>query len=156
MERRNSDWLKERVGYQGDDCLLWPFGKNWNGYGTLKYLDKITYAHRVMCILAHGEPPAPKSVAAHSCLNGGGKGCVNPRHLSWKSNSANQIDRHQQGTFRANQHGRKGRLTPQQVAQIRALKGRLNQREIAKQFGCSFQNVSMIQQGKTHTLTGRT
>jgi hypothetical protein len=148
---KRAEWLKERVGYQGDDCLLWPFAKNYNGYGNLKYAEgKWTYAHRLMCIYAHGEPPAPKSVAAHSCGNGG-KGCVNPRHLSWKSNAANQKDRHAQGTFRANDRGRTGKLTPKQVLEIRALKGKINQRLIGKRFGVSFQCISMIHQGKTWT-----
>lgn len=142
------DWLRAHIAYQGDDCLIWPFSKNWNGYGHVAINRQVKYAHRVMCIMAHGEPPAPKMVAAHSCGNGH-KGCVNPRHLSWKTNSENILERRQHGTSRSQHDGPPGRLTWEQVQEIRALKGKMNQREIAKRFGCSFQNVSMIQQGKT-------
>ena len=27
-------WLGERVGYDADECLIWPFGTS-NGYGVL-------------------------------------------------------------------------------------------------------------------------
>ena len=52
------DWINAHVAYAGDDCLIWPFSKNWNGYGHVGAGGgKIVYAHRMMCSLAHGEPP---------------------------------------------------------------------------------------------------
>lgn len=146
---RTFEWLKERVAHPGDDCLFWPFGRNWNGYGHLKPSGGPTvYAHRVMCELAHGEAPSPKHVAAHSCGRGSA-GCVNPRHLSWKTARENQIDREQHGTERRKVWWtNKGAVPPEHIAQIIALKGKKNQREIASMFGISYQHVSLIQQGK--------
>jgi len=74
-------WLKERVAYDGEECLIWPFSGNHQGYGHLGYFGKVVKAHRLMCILAHGEPPTPEHHAAHSCGRGH-LGCVHPGHLS--------------------------------------------------------------------------
>lgn len=104
-------------------------------------------AHRVMCILAHGEPPSPKHVAGHSCHNGSG-GCVNPRHLSWITASENLLQRRETGTLTKKRWNKKGTLTNQQIAQIVALRGKKNQREIGAMFGISYQHVSVIQNGK--------
>jgi hypothetical protein len=141
-------WLRDHSNYEGDDCLIWPFAKNWNGYGHVSIEGSNTaYTHRVMCIFAHGPPPTPKHQAAHSCNNGHG-GCVNPRHLSWKTNPENMADRHAAGTLTKRRWNRHGLVTPEQIAQIIALKGQKNQREIAAMFGISPQHVSTIQLGR--------
>lgn len=146
---RSFEWLKERASFSDDECLFWPFGRNWNGYGFMKpYLQRNAYAHRVMCELAHGEPPTPSHVAAHSCGRGSA-GCVNPKHLSWKTPRENQLDRRAHGTdLRHVWWTNKGGVPPDHIAKIRALKGKKNQREIASMFGISYQHVSLIQQGK--------
>lgn len=141
------NWLLAHVAHEGDECLIWPFGGNWNGYGHLKWGERIIKAHRVMCICAHGEPPTPKHVAAHSCKNGQ-QGCVNPRHLSWKTPSDNLMDRRRDGTLTKKRWTRYGRLSDADVAAICLLKPFANQREIGAMFGISYQHVSVIQQGK--------
>lgn len=149
------NFLRENVRYAGDDCLIWPFGGTWNGYGHLGYDGKMWKAHRLMCTLAHGEPPTPKHVAAHTCNNGQG-GCVNPRHLQWKTPRENLLDRRAAGTLTKKRWNKNGTLTDEQVAEICSLKGTMNQREIAAKFGISYQHVSIIQQGKlARQKTGR-
>lgn len=141
------DWLKARVNYAGDDCLKWPFGKNWNGYGNLVYEGKNWKANRVMCLLAHGKPPTPKHVAAHNC-NNGHLGCVNPKHLQWKTPRENLLDRRAAGTLTKKRWNNKGTLSEEDMAIIRLLKPYANQRVIGAIFGISYQHVSVIQQGK--------
>jgi len=140
-------WLKDLVGHTGDDCIIWPFSRTWNGYGHLGINGVLQKAHRIMCFLAHGNPPEPKYVAAHSC-NNGHLGCVNPRHLSWKTPRQNLLDRRAAGTLTKKRWTKKGTLTDDQIAQIIALKGQKNQREIAAMFGISYQHVSVIQNGR--------
>lgn len=134
-------FLRANVGYQGDECLIWPLSTP-NGYGALGYLGKQLYAHRFMCELAHGPAPEGKIEAAHTCGNGK---CVNPRHLEWKTPSDNQADRAAHGTKSTGSHGK---LTQAQVDQIKALRGKKPQREIAAMFGITRSNVSHIQTGK--------
>lgn len=138
-------FLAAHVDYQGDDCLTWPFGRT-SGYGVVPVESYPNYAHRVMCAMAHGEAPTPKHEAAHSCGNGH-LGCVNPRHLSWKTHAENQRDRIAHGTIQA---GHKRKLSFDDALKIRELRGKLSQREIGEMFGITRANVSYIQLGKTY------
>lgn len=132
------DWIKAHVAYKGDDCLPWPFAKdNRIGRGQLGWNGTRYWAHRLMCMFAHGDPPTPKHQATHTCGKGH-YGCCNPMHLEWATNSKNQLDRwRKNGSRLHNRGGQRGILTPAQQAQIVALKGKKTQVAIAKQFGVS-------------------
>src|SRR6185369_12863447 len=130
-------WLQEHVNHQGDACLIWPFaGDKRVNRGMLGHNGKHYWAHRLMCELAHGAPPTPKHQATHNCGKGHYK-CVNPRHLEWKTNSGNQLDRAKNGNALRNPHGPQSPLTPEQRAEIVALKGTMTQMAIAAKFGVS-------------------
>src|SRR5690606_2800217 len=66
----NAQWLSDHVDHNGDECLIWPFGRFANGYGQVCINKVNKVASREMCILANGEPPSPSHEAAHSCGNG--------------------------------------------------------------------------------------
>lgn len=147
-QSRNLQWLKDHVDFDGPECLIWPFGRRWNGYGQVGINRKIGYPHRYMCELVNGPPPTLKHVAAHSCHNGH-SGCVHPRHLSWITPRENLLQRREAGTLTEKRwQPRRSTLTPQQMAEIISLKGKKNQREIGKMFGISYQHVSVIQNRK--------
>jgi hypothetical protein len=140
-------WLKGHLEYEGDDCLIWPFCRDpGNGYGRLGYNGKPYWAHRFMCELAHGESPTPKHEAAHSCGNGH-EGCVNPRHLSWKTRAENQADRyiHNRKPKRAQRY----KLTWPDVHAIRALGRTEKTKDLAARFGVSTGNIRQILIGQT-------
>jgi hypothetical protein len=89
-------WLQEHVSYAGDECLEFPFGKNPEGYGTIK-VDGFASPHRWMCDRAHPDTKDNGPWALHSC----GKGhlaCVNPKHLYWGTAKDNQNDMVVHGT----------------------------------------------------------
>lgn len=111
-------WLEARLGFDGDECLIWPFSRNKAGYGQVHFRGKQANAHRAMCFLAHGEPPTPTHEAAHSCGRGH-EGCVNPRHLSWKTHVENEADKREHGTLRLGEHHWNARLSDSQVAALR-------------------------------------
>jgi hypothetical protein len=136
-------WLHERVHHAGDDCLIWPFSTNGTGYGRLGYEGRGYYAHRFMCDLAHGPAPDADHEVAHSCGNGMG-GCVNPRHLAWKTRSENQLDRRRHGTHVTSTWGARGKLSSEEKMEILALKGKLPQRAIAARYGVHFETISRI------------
>lgn len=143
-------WIQAHVNYDGDWCLIWPFG-GANGYGTFGgWVDGkkvFVYAHRYMCELVHGPAPSSDHEASHSCGRGH-EGCVHPRHVSWKTKSENQADRARHGTKST---GCRGKLTPEQAAEIMSLRGRMPQKDIAARFGISRANVSLIHCGKLWT-----
>lgn len=129
------DWLVAHTSYEGDDCLIWPFGRDDKGYGFLQAFDKIRKAHRVMAFMTLGSPPTKKHQASHSCGNGH-LGCVNPKHLRWKTNSENQLERYREhGRRECNQWGQTGKLTPEQIEVIKAERGKTTIMKLAERFG---------------------
>ena len=139
-------WIQQHVNYHYDDCcLIWPFGRHRDGYGTIIVDGKVTYAHRYMCKLVHGEPPSPKHHAAHNC-NRGHDACVNPHHLNWKTPGAN----HKEGEWHP-----KIKINADQAREIRDLKGLELVDVTAKRFGLSAITVRQIQSGRLWRVDGR-
>ena len=132
MTRKGSgaahQWLLDHVNYEGDECLFWPFSRA-DGYGQFSHLGEIYRANRYMCELAHGKPPTPKHQAAHSCGQGD-QGCINPNHLSWKTNGDNQLDRRSHGTKSSGP-----KVTPEMRARLVSLKKEKTEMELASMFG---------------------
>jgi hypothetical protein len=133
-------------GYEGDDCLLWPFGKSNNGYGTIhvvavgEHRQRKHFVHRLVCEHVHG--PAPKNAdAAHSC---GNRDCINPLHLRWASRTENMDDARAHGTIL----GLRAKLTPADIPSIRAaLATGRSVASIAAEFGVSDGCIYSIARG---------
>lgn len=140
-------WLLDRVDYESDDCLLWPFATARGGYGNFACMGERHYAHRYMCELTHGPAPSDTHEASHEC---GKSNCVNPRHLSWKTPTENHLDCRLHGTHVKHRSGNAGKVTRDQAAEIRSLKGVKTLKEIGQQFGLSESGVSNIWCGRRH------
>jgi len=114
-------WLESMSNHSADECLAYPFLINAQGYGYIGNAEKkgTSLASRIMCILAHGNPPHKDSYACHSCHKGN-QGCVNPRHLYWGDNRSNQMDRvDNENSNRGSRHGC-SKLSKADVLEIRA------------------------------------
>lgn len=136
-------WLQDHVSYSSDECLKWPFAYYPTGYGLinlnpLNKKSKATMASRYMCFLANGNPPTKDYQAAHSCGNGH-KGCVNPKHLSWKTRSDNEKDKIIHGTSNRGSGNGQSILDEEKVIQIR--NSTKNRGLIAEEFGVSLSTV---------------
>jgi hypothetical protein len=113
--------------------------------GTLAVIGgKQMVASRWMCVLAHGTAPTQKHEAAHSCGKGT-DGCVNPRHLSWKTPVENQADRVAHGTSNHGERNGKTKLTAEDIAAIRAAPADLN--ALVLRYGVSKGCISKIRSG---------
>lgn len=132
-------WIHDHVGYTGDDCLIWPFAKHPDGRAHMK----AGKPARIMCGLAHGDPPSRLHEAAHSCGRGHG-GCVNPRHLRWATPIENASDKFTHGTVVQGERHWSSKLTEDDVRSIRAQYGAKTMPELAKQYGVRISAIHKI------------
>lgn len=137
-------WIRSHASHEGDDCLAWPFTRNAGGYGTIWANGGHSTASRLMCIEANGVPPFPGAEAAHSC--GRGRfGCVNPRHLSWKTRQQNNAEKASHDSAKGEKNPQ-AKLTAAIVLDIRAAFDSRSMRppEISEHFGVGLANVYSI------------
>jgi hypothetical protein len=134
-QRFEAKYIKDNSG-----CWLWTASVGSHGYGQLYYKDhEIPIpSHQVAWLLHRGEIPKGLSVL-HKCNN---KLCVNPNHLYLGTDLDNTHDKITAGTMYYGDHLRK--LSEDQIQEIRNLKGKKKQWEIARMFGISQPNVSRI------------
>lgn len=135
------------LGYEGDECLPWPFARHTWGYGLIWADGKTLCVHTLVCEQKCGPRPTPEHQAAHSCGKGH-FGCVTKRHLSWKTRAENMADKLIHGTHNRGERQGRSKLTEAQVIEIRALRGVKKQREIAEQFAISLAHVCAVQTGR--------
>lgn len=130
------------------ECIEWPYAAS-DGRGHIYFRGRGTIASRVVCILAHGEPPTPTHEAAHSC----GKGhrlCVNPHHLRWATVIDNHADKRAHGTLLAGERTPAAKLTNAQVATIkRMIIDKVTDYKIARQFGMGDEAIRQIRLGNS-------
>lgn len=141
--------LNSALTHTGQNCLLWPYSGDRNGYGTIQYEGRTQLAHRIVCKLANGPPPTSTHDAAHSCGKGH-EGCVNPQHLRWATRAENMADCIKHGTSNRGERCGSAKLTREQVREIRALRSNgATLKELATQFGIGQQTVSHIHRRTT-------
>lgn len=132
-----------------DGCWEWTGGKNSDGYGHFHIKRKSYRAHRISFELFVG--PIPEGMyVCHSCDN---RACVNPSHLflgTQKDNVQDMYNKSRQSNKRAKgENNGQHKLTEQNIYQIREMiEQGYSQREIAKRFDVSHQQISDIKSGK--------
>lgn len=139
-------WLRDHANYAGDDCLIWPFAKNSLGYAIVDKKLGSGFGPRVMCQMAHGDPPTPDHEAAHSCGNGR-LGCMNPRHLRWLTHAENMSETLVHGTHNRGERNGQAKLSEHAVREIRRLAGIVPQLDLAERYDITSSHVSSIQSG---------
>lgn len=138
--------------YQGDDCLIWPYTRSIPGYGQMAFKGRRHNVSRLACMHHHGPPPTDTHQAAHNC-GGGRNGCVNPKHVEWKTPSENMADKVIHGTDNRGEKNYRSKLTKELVLEIVRLKDvdiklRGGQKAIAKRYGIDQSTVSDLWTGR--------
>lgn len=141
-------WIEKHSKYEGSDCLKWPFGVGDHGRGTVTISGKTISAPRAMALAAHGDPPTDQHQAAHICGNGH-LGCMNPKHLAWKTAAENEADKDVHGTKRMGTDINTSRLTENQVRYIRSQRGLVTGRHLANMFGVTPSAITSVQLRKS-------
>lgn len=119
-------------------CWEWPFSKNNNGYGKVRYEGRLVLCHRLSSILA-GHARDGDLVVRHDCDN---PACFNPGHLSpgtFGDNSQDMVARNR--STRGRRHGG-AKLSEEDVIAIR--NDPRSAYAIAEERGLSHQHVSAI------------
>lgn len=135
------------LSHSGDDCLLWPFGRTSDGYGSLRVAGEPSLVHRLVCEKFHGPAPSPQHQACHSCGNGH-LGCVTPKHIRWGTQLENSADTVAHNRSPRGERCGNSKVTEADVQKIRALAHTMTRRELAERFGISQGQVRMIQTRK--------
>jgi len=133
--------------FDSNECLAWPYAKS-SGYGTLWFNGRLRRVSRLVCEARNGPPPTSQHEAAHECGKGH-EGCVNPRHLAWKTSRENKADQLVHGTRNRGERQGRSKLTRAQVVELRALKeGGWTLRALGSRYGVDFSTVRLIVTGK--------
>jgi hypothetical protein len=115
-----------------DECVLWPFGKEADGYGVVPLNRR---AHILVCIMSYGPRP-PGAEVLHSCDNAA---CFNKRHVWWGTHQENEDEKTARGR-------RPYKITAEQARAI--CLDRRTTRVIGADYGISSTQVSLIKRGR--------
>lgn len=136
--------IKQCCHIDDNGCWNWLYSKYKNGYGSVKFEDKIQSVHRVAYKLTRPNEDINKVDILHSCDN---PPCCNPEHLSSGTHKENMID-----MAKKERHNKK--LTIDQVRELEEYycTHKISMRSLAKRYGISHQMVSMILSNKRRTV----
>lgn len=139
-------FIREHLGYDKEECLLWPFARDKRFGRGFAYKDgKTVQAHREMCIAAHGPPPFEGACATHRCGKGH-LGCVAPNHLKWATQKENAEDKYLHGTMPLGEDHPSSKLSAEQA--LRAFTDARPAKTVAEELGCSATAIRLIRKGK--------
>lgn len=130
-----------------DDCWEWQGYLDKDGYGTFQWQGQRVGAHALALSFTSGELKSTGLDTRHSCDN---PPCVNPHHLVFGTRLENVHDMISRG-----RDARQGKLTDSQIIEIRERRaGGARQIDLAKQYGVSDGQISMIVRGKRWASVG--
>jgi hypothetical protein len=127
----------DNIPFNQNDCRIWPYGKDKDGYGYYSINKKMYRTHRFLYHLIHGKFN-PKLVVMHFCDN---RACCNIKHLTLGTISENTMDmvkktRNVQGSSVGTSV-----LNEKQVLEIRSKYPEKSGIELANEYGVCKQTI---------------
>lgn len=149
------DFFMSALTHEGNECLTWPFLRDNHGYARMRFEGENRPVHRIVCEIVHGEPPAGREQATHSCGKGH-EACINPTQDDWGSGFKNQQDRVPHGTSNRGERCGSHKLTESEALEIHTARGE-HPSTLASRYGVSVTSIHDIWTGRTWAwLTGET
>jgi hypothetical protein len=140
LSDRSRQWLEVALTSASIECIEWPWGRDYDGYGIVHQAGRTRRLSHVV-LEALGHPRPRHAIALHSCDN---PPCGNPAHLRWGTHAENLADAQARGRYR---NGRL-RIPSQTVAAVHERRaGGETQVAIARALGISQPHVSSILRG---------
>ena len=136
-------FLEAALNADHDECVIWPYALNSDGYGILRVDGLTRNSPRLVCERAHGAPPSTKHEAAHSC---GNRACINHSHLRWATHTENSADKEIHGTVQRGENATVAKLTDADVRAIRSSSETF--RRLADRYGVGETAISNIKSGR--------
>lgn len=137
-EEQMKAWLETQYDLVGA-CWVWKGSKISAGYGKIGWKGKLEYVHRFYWLLT-GRVIPDGMYLCHTPVICHNRACFNPEHLRVDTPSANQLDKHADGTYT------QAKLTQEQVRAIR-LDTRTH-RVIAADYDVAHNTIGDIKTGK--------
>lgn len=127
-------------------CVPWPYFKDRLGYGRATWNGKMRPAHRAAWEIYHGQEMPRHLDACHEPLICHERACINPLHIRPGTRAENMADTLLDGTKARGERSGNAKLTEAMVLAIYADTN--PRRQIAKEFGVSFDTVASIKSGR--------
>lgn len=146
-ERNLKNFWNKVTKLSNQDCWEWTACLQSNGYGQIRFDNKVHYSHRLSYFIHFGHIPEDKHVL-HRCDN---RKCVNPLHLFLGDQASNMADC---AAKRRNAHGTRSplsKITEQQLAEIRRLsESGCTCKYISNKYNLHYNTIYKILKGVTY------
>lgn len=152
QEQINRFWKLVNVTYK-TSCWLWKNSLDKDGYGRMRIGNRRSMkAHRISWIINTGNNIEPELLVCHTCDN---PTCVNPTHLFLGTSKDNTLDMIKKGR-KPRLYGKDNLNTKQSKEEVELMlseytPGITSQKEIAKKYGVSQAQISIILNKKNRT-----
>ena len=135
-------------------CWYWTGPPSTGGYGHATWAGRVHQAHRVAWAITYNDGNVPTRCVLHRCDT---PACVRPDHLFLGTRRDNIADMVAKGRQRGalGENNPKAKLTTQQVLAIREARGRVFQRDLAKQYNVCIRTIQLVQLGHQWTNVTR-
>jgi hypothetical protein len=140
-------FFNEKIQIETDECIIWPYSKFKQGYGTIRINNKDQKVHRLALAYRSDQPKGDKKFALHKPLICHNRACFNYRHLYWGNIQDNANDREKDGELLLGEKNGNCKLTSESVKDIRRSTKRRS--ILAKEYNISVSSVRLIQLHKS-------
>ena len=111
-------YFEANVDRETDDCIIWPYGCDGHGYGSVRYAGRNHTVHS-LALERHVGPRPPGLEARHVVC--GVPLCFNVRHLAYGTHAQNMADRERHGRTVRGERIARAVLTERDVHRILGL-----------------------------------
>jgi hypothetical protein len=141
------EWLSSG-GFRRRRGRIMVLSKHRDGHLKLLLQGKGVRRHVQVHVLVLEAFVGPRPAGMEGCHGPAGILANHVKNLRWDTPRANQLDRIRDGTDHLGERSPRAKLTNKAVQEIRALRGKMFQRQIAQLYGISQTHVCALQIGK--------